>query len=169
MRLLLAILLLGLTGEAGRTEGQVCLFKSAPVAECNGQSHSFTFQLPVPPNHRAEITSAYFQLHTGTTPIQLIGGLINVSVPGPHGAISIVGGMNRHGAARWAHDPPIIMLKDAREIVVTYGCDMPKATPPTRTWWDRIKARMIHNWNMIPPELPPSGSIMPDIQVCWKE
>lgn len=156
-----SLLVLASTTVHAAEPRQLCIYRSLPSVTCDGTSHSAKLHLPMSAGEPLAIASAYYQLHTGTAPLQLIGGLISVAVAAPDGHVLIVGGMNRHGAARWTHDPPIVMDGDSREVVVTYGCQIPRQR---RTAWYLVR------WAVASLRIADTGDlgagITPDIQVC---
>jgi len=150
---------------------QDCHYASVPAITCDGTIHATAFRLPPGLPRPLAIVSAYYQLHTGTAPITEIGGLICVFIGKPRGTIVLVGGMNRHGAARWTHDPPI-MLNENEEIHVSYGCQTRQLTLLESLHGlgpiESLRRFGLWSWGVKNKtvEVIPAG-IMPDIQICW--
>lgn len=161
MRTILTLVFVSIAAGAATAQQQNCLYRAIPEIVCDGRAHSEPITLPVSRRPLA-ITSAFYELHTGTTPILEIGGLFNVllSRDGGPGAPSfnLVGGMNRHGAVRWTHDPPV-MLTAGDRIAVSYVCQVPKSR--LRDALNVVRRTL--GWSEDKP------GMMPDIQICWKE
>ena len=131
------------------------LFIPAPPVQCDGKGHSFEIELPKHVPRPTYIVAAAVILHTNTTPILEICGFFTLVVGKPHGQVVLVAGMNRHGAARWEHQPPIRVEKN-EHIVLSYGGQMGALSA-----FDWLRRR----WTFLPLQ----GAIQPDIALFWLE
>lgn len=115
----------------------------------DGTGHFEEIKLPRDLPRPVRVSSAFYQIHTGTFPVLKIGGLFNLVVQRPDGSmLNLVGGMLRHGAARWSHEPPID-VNDGDKILASYGGLVPR--------WVRIVKFFLRR----------TTSIQPDVQITW--
>jgi hypothetical protein len=155
MRAVCCLVLSSLALPAAAAE-QDCIFVSLPDVVCDGKGHAANVSIP---NKRPlAVTSAFYQLHTGTWPILEIGGLIDVALVRKDRSVVLVGGMNRHGAARWTHDPPVI-VREGETIVASYGCLVPRSRV-------REMLNVVRGWLGRTKDI---GGMTPNVQVCWSE
>ena len=120
---------------------QRCFFVSTPPASCDGQGRGYVIPIPAYMPVPADITSAFFHHHIGTSWSEHIGGTVNVVINKPNGSFNLVSALNRHGAARWTWDPPV-RFSAGDSISISYGCQTPAGV---------------------------NGGMMPDVQICWRE
>jgi hypothetical protein len=136
--------------------GQTGVFFSLPAVPCDGRAAKAVVELPPELPRPLGIVSAYYQLHTGTHPILEIAGLFNLFIGRRPLPVVLVGGMNRHGAVRWVHDPPV-WLQEGEQIEASYGGAIP------RNRAERIAMRL----GVLRRREPFAPWILPDIQITW--
>jgi hypothetical protein len=140
----------------GERLGQTGVFFSLPAVPCDGKAAKAVVALPAGLPRPLGIVSAYYQLHTGTHAILEIAGLFNLFIGRKPLPVVLVGGMNRHGAVRWVHDPPV-WLQEGERIEASYGGAIP------RNRAERIAMRL----GILRRREPFAPWILPDIQITW--
>jgi hypothetical protein len=131
------------------------IFVPTPPVALDGRSHSVEIPLPDHAPRPTPITAAYVVLHTGKTAIMEIGGFFTLWVGRERGPLLLVSAMNRHGAARWTHDPPVL-VQPREKIMLTYGGQIGAARDLDRFLRRFLRYRF-------------EASIQPDVALFWTE
>lgn len=138
---------------------QTGMFIAGEPVILDGRGKFIEIVLPDHAPRPTSISAAAVILHTGSTPILDICGFFTMVVAKPKGQVMLAMAMNRHGAVRWEHKPPIL-IEENEKIVLTYGgLVIPPKSPFAliERYWNKFRQK------------PEPTTIQPDVALWWLE